>query len=180
MAMGKHCPILQVVGFQNSGKTTLMEKLISRAKQNGLRSATIKHHGHGGTPTDEVRSKDSVRHHKAGAIVSGVEGNGILQLFAMLDDWSLEKLITFYEFFSIDVLFIEGYKKEHYPKVVLIRDENDLSLLHSLTNIQCIISHRRVDSHILKDYHVFHLNDDHLYLDFLMEEVVKKNGTTFI
>jgi molybdopterin-guanine dinucleotide biosynthesis adapter protein len=157
-----------------------MEKLIGRATQDGLQASSIKHHGHGGTPDNEFCSKDSIRHHKAGAVVSSVEGDGVLQLSAKLDNWSLNKIITLYQFFSTDVIFIEGYKKEHYPKVVFIRNDKDLSLLDSLTNVQCVISHVRVDSEIFKHYKVFQLYEDHLYIDFLMEEVVKKDGTKFI
>lgn len=40
--------ILQVVGFQNSGKTTLIEKLCQLAEREGLKLGCFKHHGHGG------------------------------------------------------------------------------------------------------------------------------------
>lgn len=152
-----------------------MEKLISRAAQVGLRAASIKHHGHGGAPSYESPSKDSIRHYEAGAVVSSVEGGGTLQLRAKMDDWSLEEMLRFYQFFSIDVIFVEGYKRESYPKVVLIRDEQDLSMLDSLTNVQCIISRVQVDQKLVQNYKVFRLNEDHLYLDFLME-VVNKDG----
>ncbi|USK59232.1 molybdopterin-guanine dinucleotide biosynthesis protein B [Peribacillus asahii] len=175
MALGKYCPILQVVGYQNSGKTTLMEKLISRAAQVGLRAASIKHHGHGGAPSYELPSKDSLRHYEAGAVVSSVEGGGTLQLRAKMDDLNLEEMLRFYQFFSIDVIFVEGYKRESYPKVVLLRDEQDLSILDSLTNVQCIISHVQLDQKLVQNYKVFQLNEDHLYIDFLME-VVNKDG----
>lgn len=180
MALGKHCSILQIVGFQNSGKTTLMEKLISRAEQDGLNAASIKHHGHGGFPNIDSSSKDSIRHYKSGAIVSSVEGGGVFQLSAKADNWSLKEIIKLYTFFPLNVIFIEGYKKESYPKVVLIRNEKDLSLLYSLTNVQCVISHIELDKELLKNHQVFHLNQEKLYIDFLMEEVVKKDGKKFI
>lgn len=177
MALGKHYAILQVVGFQNSGKTTLMEKLIGRATQAGLRAASIKHHGHGGVPARESHAKDSMRHYEAGAVVSSVEGDGVLQLHGRMNDWGLAKIIKLYEIFSLDVIFIEGYKRESYPKVVFIRDERDFSMLHFLTNIQCVISHVKLEDKINPDYQVFQLDEDDQYIDFLMEEVVKKGGT---
>lgn len=182
MALGKYCSILQIVGFQNSGKTTLVEKLISKAKQEGLRVASIKHHGHGGVPdnTCSSKSKDSIRHHEAGAMVSSVKGDGVLQLSAKVDNWNLGKIIELYSFFSIDVIFVEGYKKEHYPKVVLIRNENDLSLLHFLTNIKCVVSHINLDKKVLKKYRIFQLDEEEFYMDFLIKEVVKKGGTKFV
>lgn len=47
---GQNRSILQIVGYQNSGKTTLMEKLIQALTYEGMKVATIKHHGHGGYP----------------------------------------------------------------------------------------------------------------------------------
>ncbi|MBM7583974.1 molybdopterin-guanine dinucleotide biosynthesis protein B [Bacillus pakistanensis] len=170
--MGIHCSILQIVGFQNSGKTTLMEKLITRAEQEGLKVASIKHHGHGGVPDNDSSSKDCIRHNKAGAIVSSVIGGGVLQLSAKVDNWNLKEMIELYNVFPLDVIFVEGYKKECYPKVVLIRNERDLSLLYSVTNILCVISHIKLDKKILKDHQVFQLDQEKLYIDYLMKEVV--------
>jgi molybdopterin-guanine dinucleotide biosynthesis protein B len=180
MALGQHCSILQIVGFQNSGKTTLMEKLIVRAVEDGLCVASIKHHGHGGAPDNEQISKDSLRHQKAGAIVSGVEGDGILQLYARRDNWRLEEIIELYQSFSIDVIFIEGYKQENYPKVVFLRDEQDVSLLHSLSNIICVISWTMLHNQEMKQYPIFQLEEDKKYIDFLMRIVREPDGTNII
>jgi molybdopterin-guanine dinucleotide biosynthesis protein B len=171
MALVARCTVLQVVGFQNSGKTTLVEKLIKKAKHFGIHVGSIKHHGHGGHPDSSSQLKDSHRHQQAGADVAGVEGDGILQLTADIKDWSLKKLIDFYQFFSPDVIFVEGYKKESYPKVVLIRSEEDLVLLSSLTNIICVISHVPLKKEVQRAYPMFHLQEDELYLNFLLKEV---------
>ncbi|MDR7245519.1 molybdopterin-guanine dinucleotide biosynthesis protein B [Priestia megaterium] len=170
MALVACCTVLQVVGFQNSGKTTLVEKLIKKAKQFDLRVGSIKHHGHGGPPDSSSQLKDSQRHHQAGADVAGVEGDGILQLTADSQDWSLKKLIDFYQFFSPDVIFVEGYKKESYRKVVLIRSEEDLTLLSSLTHIICVISHVPLKKEVQRAYPIFHLQEEELYLNFLLKE----------
>lgn len=49
--------ILQVVGYQNSGKTTLIEKLCQLAECEGLKLGCFKHHGHGGTPDRLFKEK---------------------------------------------------------------------------------------------------------------------------
>ncbi|GGI17827.1 molybdopterin-guanine dinucleotide biosynthesis protein B [Gottfriedia solisilvae] len=172
--MDKESSILQIVGFQNSGKTTLIEKLINKSNQNKLVTATIKHHGHGGTPDGVITSKDSSRHLDAGAIVSSVEGDGVLQLRTNFIDWNLEKTIQLYRYFSADLIIIEGYKQENYPKVVLIRSEFDLQLLDTLSNIKCVISHVPLENHRMKDYHIFHLHDEEQYVEYLMNIVLKK------
>lgn len=134
-------PVLfQVAGYQNSGKTTLSIKLIEELSASGLKIATIKHHGHGGKP-DVLETKDSGRHIKAGATVSLVEGGGRIIIQAEDVPWSLAKEIEMLSFFKPDVIIIEGYKNERYPKAVILRDKNDLELLEKLPNIK-IIFHR--------------------------------------
>lgn len=73
MAMVKEPVIFQVSGYQNSGKTTLINKLISGLKEKGLSVITIKHHGHGGKP-EAPEGKDSTSHIESGAAASLVEG----------------------------------------------------------------------------------------------------------
>jgi molybdopterin-guanine dinucleotide biosynthesis protein B len=157
--------VFQVVGYQNSGKTTLMEKLITGAVEKGLRVASIKHHGHGGPPD----TKDSTRHQQAGAIVAGVEGDGTLQLNIQRDGWLLDDIIALYELFPIDLILVEGYKRERYPKVVIIRTEEDLPLL-DLENIQCVISWIDLNE---PRYPVFHQDDKVNYMDFVIELLKK-------
>ncbi|WP_100397880.1 molybdopterin-guanine dinucleotide biosynthesis protein B [Bacillus sp. FJAT-44742] len=139
MAVDQHCPVLQIVGYQNSGKTTLVEKLIEAASADGMEIATIKHHGHGGKPDTEITSKDSRRHRLAGASFTVVEGQGVLQMEGVRSKWSLENLIELYQYFQPDVILVEGYKAEDYPKVVLLRDSEDLSLLEKVTNVLCAV-----------------------------------------
>ena len=88
--------LLQIVGYQNSGKTTLVEKVVCALAERKMKVATIKHHGHGGFP--EVAQKDSERHRKAGAVVSSVEGAGLLSLSSLREEWSLQEIIRLYEF----------------------------------------------------------------------------------
>ena len=59
--MGKAPSILQIVGYQNKRKTTLVEKIVHALAERKIKVATIKHHGHGGFP--EVAQK----------IVKGIE-----------------------------------------------------------------------------------------------------------
>ncbi|MBS4194386.1 molybdopterin-guanine dinucleotide biosynthesis protein B [Lederbergia citri] len=132
--------VFQIVGFQNSGKTTLIEKLIKAGNEKGLRIGTIKHHGHGGPIDLPNLNKDSNRHSRAGSIVSSVAGEGTLLIEAPKDDWGLEDIIQVYHRFELDLILVEGYKKSPYPKAVMIRNKEDLSLLNRLKNIQTVIS----------------------------------------
>src|SRR5512139_3427672 len=63
-------PIVSIVGKSDSGKTTLIEKLIAELTNRGFRVATIKHNRHGFEIDHE--GKDSWRHKRAGAVITVV------------------------------------------------------------------------------------------------------------
>ncbi|AWC30194.1 molybdopterin-guanine dinucleotide biosynthesis protein B [Bacillus cytotoxicus] len=169
MAMGRATPILQIVGYQNSGKTTLMEKLVHAFSSEGRKVATIKHHGHGGFP--ELSQKDSERHRQAGAVVSAVEGAGLLSLSALRNHWMLKDVIQLYEFFAVDLILIEGYKTESYPKIVLLRSLDDMSLLEQVDNIKAVIVWDEAIVQLQKTYKIFHITDADSYMKWLVEMV---------
>lgn len=120
--------VFQIVGFQNSGKTTVVSQLIRNLNNNGLKVAAIKHHGHGGRP-QSMENKDSSKYVEAGAVVSIVEGDGGLILEADQPTWSLAEQIQLAAFLNPDIILIEGHKKESYPKLVLVKEEKDLERL---------------------------------------------------
>lgn len=169
MALGQHCAVLQIVGYQNSGKTTLMEKLIVSATAEGARVATIKHHGHGGAPT-AVNRKDSQRHEQAGAVIAGVEGAGTLFLTIQQASWKLKELVELYQQFQPDLILVEGYKNEDYPKVVLIRHQEDVDSLKKLTNIICVLYWQDVDPSTFT-CPAYPIKQEDLYVNLLLEKV---------
>ena len=73
-------PIVSIVGKSNSGKTTLLEKIIADLVGRGYRVATIKHNRHGFNIDPE--GKDSYRHKQAGThttVVSSPHQIAIIQ-----------------------------------------------------------------------------------------------------
>ncbi|MFC3882188.1 molybdopterin-guanine dinucleotide biosynthesis protein B [Bacillus songklensis] len=174
--MGRKPIIFQIVGYQNSGKTTLTAKLIERCTQEGWRVGTIKHHGHGGTPALGDEQKDTFHHRKAGAMVTGVEGAGMLQIHAGKKEWPLEGIIQIYEGFSLDLILIEGYKRESYDKVVLIRSLEDLPLISSAPNIAAIISWVPLPSYAHGTLPLFYIEEEQIYIDWLVERMKESRG----
>ncbi|WML49582.1 molybdopterin-guanine dinucleotide biosynthesis protein B [Neobacillus sp. PS3-34] len=152
--------ILQIAGYQNSGKTTFITGLIEELQQKGLKVVTIKHHGHGGKPA-AAEGKDTSRHLKAGAAAALVEGDGRLILQAESQNWSLEEKIQLISFFRPDIILVEGHKYEAFPKIVIIREEQDLHLLDDLQNIQAVLFWnekliRNIDKHRAYSCLLFH------------------------
>jgi molybdopterin-guanine dinucleotide biosynthesis adapter protein len=155
--------IFQVAGYQNSGKTTFTLKVIQGLRAAGIAVATIKHHGHGGKP-EVQENKDSLKHLSAGASASIVEGCGRMILQAEGTDIGLQDQIELLSFFEPDVILVEGYKHQPFPKVVLMRIEADLPLLSELTNIKAIVYwqddlRENIAAQMDVDVPRFHIND---------------------
>lgn len=128
-------PICQIVGYKNAGKTTLMAQLIHYFSSRNVQVGTLKHHGHGGEP-ESIKDTDSSRHLQAGSAMSAVHGERQLHItINHTAAFSIHKWIKFYHLLPVDVLLIEGYKQADFPKIVLVRGQDDLHLLDELTNI---------------------------------------------
>jgi len=115
-------PILCFVGRSNSGKTTLIERLIPQLVHAGYRVATIKHAGHGFDLDTE--GKDSWRHKRAGADTVMVISKGSLAMFSdVSDEIKIEELRDRFLDHQIDLIIAEGWKSEGLPKIVVVRDQ---------------------------------------------------------
>jgi molybdopterin-guanine dinucleotide biosynthesis protein B len=115
-------PILCFVGRSNSGKTTLIERLIPELVRAGYRVATIKHAGHGFDLDTE--GKDSWRHKRAGASSVIVMSKGSLAMFAdVSESIKVEEVRDRFLDHSYDLIIAEGWKSEGYPKIVIVRDQ---------------------------------------------------------
>jgi molybdopterin-guanine dinucleotide biosynthesis adapter protein len=179
--MNKHSPILQVVGYQNSGKTTLITRLLKILIESQYRVGTLKHHGHDGDSLYDDTNKDTFKHRSSGAILTGVTAKDQLQI-TNENNFSLVELLKIYEAFSLDIILVEGFKTESFPKIVLLRTPDDKNLLYEVSNIVLIISWYTplLDSQIP----VFSILDEQGYLTwiehFLQERIVrveKSKGT---
>ncbi|MBT2215390.1 molybdopterin-guanine dinucleotide biosynthesis protein B [Virgibacillus dakarensis] len=122
----------QIVGYKNSGKTTVMKYLIAYFSKKGLKVGSLKHHGHGGEPA-LIKNTDNYQHFAAGASVSLVQGETNSQI--ILPNLDLTELIRLFTLLQINLLFVEGFKKADFPKIVLLKCEEDKSLLNELSSI---------------------------------------------
>jgi molybdopterin-guanine dinucleotide biosynthesis protein MobB len=113
-------PIINIVGLSKSGKTTLVEKLIPELKRRGHRIGTIKHAHHGFTLDQE--GTDSARHRAAGADAVIVSSPDAMAMVKTQSGESLGKLVTFLH--DMDLVIVEGYKRENYPKIEICRAAN--------------------------------------------------------
>ena len=116
---GKKPIIAAVSGVKNSGKTTMMEKLIAELSRRGLRVAAIKHDGHDFTP--DVPGTDSWRFGQAGACGYAVYSPVRYELVRMTPTDERDFFPVFPE---ADVILLEGFKDSAYPKIEVVRAGN--------------------------------------------------------
>jgi molybdopterin-guanine dinucleotide biosynthesis protein B len=120
--------IFGIVGMSGSGKTELLVKLIPELAARGLEVSTIKHTHHN-VEVDQP-GKDSYRHRKSGAKQVLVASAGRWSLIRELRDApepTLAELIEKLE--PVDLLLIEGFKRESHAKMEVFRHDHDQELL---------------------------------------------------
>ena len=118
-------PAIAFIGYQNSGKTTLVEKVIAELTRRGLRVGSLKHHGHHGFDID-VPAKDTWRHHQAGSKHVGLICATRWAEYADTreeDEMPARELLSRYN--DVDVVIIEGYKTEGFDNIVVARSGVD-------------------------------------------------------
>ncbi len=119
--MRNKCVIYAISGYKNSGKTSLVEKLVSRLSAEGYRVAVIKHDGHDFEP--DVPGTDSYRHRKAGAYASAVFSADRFMVTRTWPDQCKGQIDTKEAaewlmglFPDADLILLEGFKDSRYPK----------------------------------------------------------------
>jgi len=129
---------LHVVGYKNSGKTTLIARWVRLLKDKGFSVAVLKHHGHGGQPAMPDSRTDTMQFFDNGADVSIVAGGGAVQLL-LNEEPKFRELKLLAAIGKPDFLLIEGYKNEQGEKIVLLREAADWASLSELDRIRLVI-----------------------------------------
>jgi molybdopterin-guanine dinucleotide biosynthesis protein B len=112
-------PVVSIVGKSESGKTTLIERLIPELKRRGYRIGVVKH-AHHGFDMDR-KGKDSYRHRQAGADTVMTAAPGQIAIIKDITDYRLSHLVAYFN--DVDLLITEGFKKENTPKIEVFRSE---------------------------------------------------------
>jgi molybdopterin-guanine dinucleotide biosynthesis protein B len=114
-------PIVSIVGKSETGKTTLIQKLIKELKSRGYRVATIKH-----TPQDvafDQPDKDSWRHIQAGSEATMISAEDRIVLIKPVDKALTVDQIARYLGEDCDIILAEGFKESNVPKIEVHRKE---------------------------------------------------------
>jgi len=114
------------VGYSNSGKTTLMEKLVSGLTAKGLRIATIKHSHH--QPEMDTPGKDSWRHKQAGAGATLLVGPERMLMVKDVETALNPTVLAATYFPDFDLVLVEGYASMDGAKIEVVRRERSSAL----------------------------------------------------
>jgi len=121
--------IVSIVSKKNSGKTTLLERLIPALCRKGYRVGTVKHDHHGFEIDRE--GKDTWRHKQAGAstvVISSPRKMALIKDVAV--ELDLDRIVE--QFFAdMDLVITEGYKKGGKPQIEVFRKAAHTEPLHS-------------------------------------------------
>lgn len=113
-------PIVSIVGKSNSGKTTLLEKLIPALRRRGYRVGTIKHHAHADFEID-YPGKDTWRHYQAGAEAVLISAPGKMALIERSPATVPPVTELAGRLTNVDLVLTEGFKLDAAPKIEVVR-----------------------------------------------------------
>ncbi len=163
-------PIVSIVGKSDSGKTTLLVKIITIQKERGYRVATVKHDVHGFEMDRE--GKDTYRHFHCGAdgvLISSPKKMALIK--RVESEASLSEFAE--QFFSdMDIVLTEGFKSRDKPKIEVYRSAvHEKPLCGPGDNRVAIASDTPVDV----DCPRFDINDAEAIADFIEERFLKSD-----
>jgi len=124
-------PVLGFAAYSGTGKTTLLRKLIPMLTQQGLRIGVIKH-AHHNFDVDHP-GKDSYELRKAGAERMLVGSRRRWALVVETEDSEepcLQDLLARMPGENLDLILVEGFKHENFPKIELHRGNGSRDWLY--------------------------------------------------
>jgi len=159
--------IYGIVGWKNSGKTTLVERLVAEITARGLSVSTVKH-AHHAFDMDRP-GKDSHRHRIAGArevLVASRRRIAILDELRDRPEPGLPALLARLE--PVDLILIEGYKTAPHPKLEVHREATGQPLIAAGDrSVRAVAS----DRPLVLDRPCYDLDDVVAIADFILAEV---------
>jgi len=159
-------PIIAIVGESKSGKTTLIERLISELKSRGYRVATIKHSIH--RLNFDKPSKDSWRHIQAGSTATTiVSPDQIVLIKTVTEEPNLNEIARLFGE-DYDIILTEGFKQSSAPKLEVHRKATGPPLSH-INNLIAIAT----DEPLKTKTRQFPLHDIKGIADFLENDFIK-------
>lgn len=160
--------IYGVTGWKNAGKTGMMERLVAEISQRGFTISTLKH-AHHETDVDQP-GRDSYRHRAAGAQQVMLSSPNRWALMTELRDQPEPSLADLLPLMTpVDLILVEGYKREPHPKIEAHRWETGRPLLVDSNPTIRAVASNTVPQNLRVPF--FDLDDIPAIADFILAEV---------
>ena len=155
-----------VIGWKNSGKTSLMERLVSEITGRGFSVSTVKHVHH--TVDLDQPGKDTFRHRAAGAREVVLASADRLAIMVEHRGPEPELPAVLARLAPVDLVLVEGYKRDAHPKVEVWREETGHPLIQPGDPLVRAVA---TDAALSLPVPVLDLNDTRAVADFILREV---------
>lgn len=166
-------PIISVVGRSDSGKTTLIEKLLDELSSRNYRVGTIKHDVHG-FDIDKP-GKDSWRHGQAGSRLVAISAPDKVAAYEKVTrELSLDEIVARY-FYDVDLILTEGFKQESELKIEIRRGPNNDELLSPKSQLLFIAGDIDKIGPEFNEIRVIDLNDPKTMVDIIEQELLSRD-----
>jgi molybdopterin-guanine dinucleotide biosynthesis protein B len=158
--------IYGVIGWKNSGKTSLMERLVAEISRRGLSVSTVKHVHHS-VDLDQP-GKDTFRHRVAGAREVVLASADRLAILVEHRGPEPELPAVLARLAPVDLVLVEGYKRDAHPKLEVWRSETGHPLIQPGDPLVRAVA---TDAVLTLPVPVLDLNDTNGIADFILREV---------
>lgn len=154
-------PAIAFAAYSDTGKTTLIEKVVRCLKHRNVRLAVVKHDVHGFNIDHE--GKDTWRFAQAGSDVT-VIGSPAKTAFIEQRERSIHEIIERID--GVDLILVEGYKNEDLPMIGVCRAETGKGFTADLSRFLAVVTDL---GDIPAGLPCFGLDDIEPLADFIME-----------
>ncbi len=156
--------VIGIVGWKDVGKTFFATKIINLLVKRGYKVGTIKH-AHHDFDIDKPGT-DSFKHRESGAsevIISSSKRWSKIIENNNKNEKKLNELLR--EFIDVDVVIVEGFKKENHPKIEII-SQNTKIVNNEIKNVVAFVTDEKIKSNIP----LFKRNDIESLTEFIINK----------
>lgn len=115
--------VIGIIGWKNSGKTTLVAAIIAELTRRGLLISTIKHTHH--AVDLDTSGRDTWRHRKAGASQVMLASNQRWVIMTETDATTQANPLDLVQRLDpVDIVILEGFKGGSHPKIAIYRPDS--------------------------------------------------------
>jgi molybdopterin-guanine dinucleotide biosynthesis protein B len=130
--------IYGIIGWKNAGKTSLMERLVAHITGLGFTVSTVKHVHHD-VDLDQP-GKDTFRHRAAGATETVLASAHRFALMREHRGPEPELPAILSRLAPVDLVLVEGYKRDAHPKVEVWRTDTNQPLIQPNDPLICAVA----------------------------------------